>query len=87
MNIMPDFLVSILPLAVGGYYLVQSFSWLRLSFVLVLVILAFPVTGFVRGAIACKYCRQREIGCPAVQFFAKKDKKTGKIPSTVAGEK
>ena len=71
-NLVPDFLVSIIPLGIGGFYLVQSFTWLRLSFIVVLVIMAFPVTGFVRGSISCKFCRQREMGCPAVQLFAKK---------------
>ena len=72
-NLMPDFLVSLIPLVIGGFYLVQRFTWLRLSFILVLVIIAFPVTGFVRGSISCKFCRQKEIGCPAVQLFAKND--------------
>ena len=75
-NLMPDFLVSLIPLVIGGLYLVQSFTLLRLSFMLVLVILAFPVTGFVRGSISCKYCRQKEIGCPAVQLFTKNDQDT-----------
>ena len=70
-NLVPDFLVSVIPLAVGGFYLVQSFNWLRLSLIVVLVIMAFPVTGFVRRSISCKFCRQKEMGCPAVQFFSK----------------
>jgi hypothetical protein len=28
----------------------------------------------IRGSIACKYCKQRELGCPAEQMFAKKKK-------------
>ena len=67
----PDFLVSLVPLVVGGFYLVQLFSWLRLFLILILLILAFPVTGFVRSSISCKFCKQREIGCPAIQFFTK----------------
>ena len=72
MNLVPDFLVSVIPLAVGGFYLVQSFNWLRLSLIVVLVIMAFLVTGFVRGSISCKFCRQKVMGCPAEQLFAKK---------------
>jgi len=74
-NLVPDLLVSLIPLAIGGFYLVQSFSWLRLSFILVLVMIAFPVTGFVRSSISCKFCKQKEIGCPATQLFAKDDQK------------
>jgi len=72
-NLVPDFLVSLIPLAIGVFCLVQSFSWLRLSFILVLVMIAFPVTGFLRGSISCKFCKQKEIGCPAIQLFAKND--------------
>jgi hypothetical protein len=25
----------------------------------------------VRGQLACRYCKQREIGCPAAQLFNK----------------
>jgi hypothetical protein len=70
-NIIPDFLVSLIPLIIGVYYLITGFTWLRLVFILALIIIAFPVTGFVRGSIACKFCRQKEIGCPAEQLFAK----------------
>jgi len=70
-HLIPYFLVSLIPLVIGGFYLVQSFTWLRLSFILVLVIIAFPVTGFMRGSISCKFCRQKGMGCPAVQLFDK----------------
>ena len=70
-HLIPDFLVSLIPLVIGGFYLVTSFTWMRLSFILVLVIIAFPVTGFMRGSISCKFCRQKEMGCPAVQLFGK----------------
>ena len=70
-HLIPDFLVSLIPLVIGGLYLVESFTWLRLSLILVLVIIAFPVTGFMRGSISCKFCRQKEMGCPAVLLFSK----------------
>lgn len=75
LDLIPDFLVSLIPLIIGGYSLFQNFSWVRLSGIIVLVIIAFPVTGFIRGSIACKFCRQKEMGCPALQLFAKKDHK------------
>jgi len=73
LKLIPDFLVSLIPLVIGGVYLIQDFTWLRLSFVLVLVIIAFPITGFVRTSISCKFCKQKEIGCPAVQVFTKNE--------------
>jgi len=72
MHLMPDFLVSLIPLAAGVFLLAHSFAWPRLILVAALAILAFPVTGFVRSSIACAHCRQREIGCPAMQLFEKK---------------
>ena len=40
-----------------------------LVLVAVLLILGFPGTAFVRGQLACRFCRQRELGCPAEQLF------------------
>jgi hypothetical protein len=71
-NVLPDFLVSLIPLAVGIALLIHSFSWLVLLLVVALVFLGSVGTGFVRGQIACKYCKQRELGCPAEQLFNKK---------------
>jgi len=70
-DVVPDFLVSLIPLAVGIGLLIRDFSWLVLLLVLILVLLASLGTGFVRGQIACKYCKQRELGCPAEQLFSK----------------
>ncbi len=73
MSLVPDLLVSLIPLVVGIVYLVRGFSWPRLVLLVVLVVLAFPVTGFVRGSISCKFCKQRLIGCPAMRLFERKD--------------
>jgi hypothetical protein len=69
--ILPDFLVSILP-AVGGILLLvlRGWDWLIAALLILLVVFAFAVTGLVRGALACRHCRQRELGCPAYQLFA-----------------
>ena len=73
-DIVPDFLVSIIPLVIGIFLLILDFTWLRLSVILLLVIIAFPFTGFVRGSISCKFCKQKEIGCPAVLLFNSREK-------------
>ena len=73
MSLVPDFLVSLVPLAAGIFYLVYGFNWPRLILVVVMAILAFPATGYVRVSIACGHCKQKEYGCPAVQFFSKDD--------------
>jgi hypothetical protein len=71
-NIIPDFMVSVIPMVIGGAILLFDFSWLILSLVILLFVLSFPGTGFVRGSLACRHCRQRELGCPVERLFKKK---------------
>ena len=70
-NVLPDFMVSLVPLGVGIAVLIRSFSWLVLLLIVTLVLLGSVGTGFVRGQLACRYCKQRELGCPAEQLFNK----------------
>lgn len=70
-DIIPDFLVSIIPLLVGIVLLVINFNFLILLLVILLVILTSAGNAFIRGSLACKYCKQREIGCPAEKLFKK----------------
>lgn len=70
-DIIPDFLVSVIPMVVGIFLLIINFSWLILFLLILLFILGFLGNSFVRGQLACKYCQQREIGCPAQKLFEK----------------
>jgi hypothetical protein len=71
-DLVPEFLVMLIPVFAGIYLLVMEFRWLILGLVLVLLVLGFAGNGFVRGHLACRYCRQRTIGCPAIALFEKK---------------
>jgi hypothetical protein len=71
-HMIPDFLVVILPLLGGVILLIMDFSILILFFMIVLIILFFGGTAFIRGTFACKYCKQKDIGCPAYAIFNKK---------------
>jgi hypothetical protein len=71
-DILPDFLVSIIPLLVGVVLLIRNFSWLLLGTIVLLFLLMSAGNGFIRGTLACKYCKQRELGCPAEKLFSKK---------------
>jgi hypothetical protein len=51
--------------------MIQGFTWTILILVIALLLLGFPGNALVRGQLACKYCKQREIGCPATQLFDK----------------
>jgi hypothetical protein len=68
-DIMPDMMASIFPIAGGIILLATSFSWPILISIIVLVLLTTVGNGFVRGSLACRYCRQRELGCPAQKLF------------------
>ena len=71
-DLIPDFLVAIFPIVGGIILSVLDFSLLRIGLMILLVIFSFGGTAVIRGSFACKYCKQREIGCPAEQFFSKK---------------
>ena len=71
-DILPEFLVSIIPLFIGIWLLVSEFDWKILASMVILVILASVGSALVRGRLACKFCKQRELGCPAEQLFNKK---------------
>lgn len=70
-DIIPDFLVTIFPLVGGIIVLIINFSWLIAVLLVLLVILGFAGNALVRGSFACKYCKQRAIGCPAERLFNK----------------
>lgn len=70
-DIIPDFLVFLIPVIAGIVLLVQGFSWTILVLVIVLLVLGFAGNAFVRGQLACRFCKQRGIGCPAEKLFDK----------------
>ncbi len=70
-DMIPDLLVSAIPFVIGVVLLIVRFD-MRLLFPL-LILMAMTTMGnaFVRGKLACRYCKQREIGCPADKLFNK----------------
>ncbi|MHC4624839.1 MAG: hypothetical protein ACYS4W_13155 [Planctomycetota bacterium] len=74
-TLLPDFMVLILPLIGGTIYLIRDFSWPILALMVILAALSLAGNALMRGALACKYCKQREIGCPAEQLFSKEQAK------------
>ncbi len=70
-DILPDFLVTLVPMATGILLLIRQFDWLILILLAALFLLGFAGTGLVRTRIACRFCSQRELGCPAEQLFGK----------------
>ncbi len=71
-QLIPDFLVGIIPIVAGIILLVQNFSLLILGLIILLFLLFFGGTAIIRGKLVCKFCKQKEIGCPADKLFNKK---------------
>ena len=74
-DLLPDFLTFIIPLIGGVLLLYLRFFWLILGAMVLILILSIGGNLVIRGFFACKYCKQRELGCPAEQLFNKKTKK------------
>ena len=72
LDLLPDFFVMIFPLIGGIVLLITDFNWLILVLLIVLLGLSSAGNAFIRGSYACKYCKQKELGCPAEQLFNKK---------------
>jgi hypothetical protein len=70
-DLIPDFLVLIFPLVGGIIALIKDFTWLILVLMVILVVLSTSGNALIRGSLACKYCKQKELGCPAEQLFSK----------------
>jgi hypothetical protein len=64
-SMLPDFMVPLWPVLGGIILLVQNFTWL----LFLLVVLSLSGNAIVRGSLVCKYCRQKELGCPAARLF------------------
>jgi hypothetical protein len=74
-DLIPDLLVFLIPFVLGIVLLIKRFSIIILVLMLVLFLLNSLGNGFVRGKLACRYCRQRKLGCPAEKLFNKKVRK------------
>jgi hypothetical protein len=68
-ELLPDMLVLLIPFVGGIALLIQGFSWGLAMMLVALLALSFGGNYIVRNRIACKYCKQRELGCPAERFF------------------
>ena len=71
-DLIPDFLVGIIPMVGGIIILIYDFSFIILGLIILLAIIFFGGTGYIRGSFACRYCKQKEFGCPAQEIFTKK---------------
>jgi hypothetical protein len=70
-DMIPDILVTLLPLIAGIVVLILNFNYLVLLALIILILLTSYGNGFVRGSLTCKLCKQKELGCPADKLFNK----------------
>jgi hypothetical protein len=77
-DLVPDFMVAILPTIGGIVLLATAFSWIVLALLATLLVLSFGGNALIRGSFACKYCKQKELGCPAEKLFSKGPKPSEK---------
>jgi hypothetical protein len=70
-DMIPDLLASLIPVLTGIVLIIVKFDFLLLAAVLVLILLTTAGNGFIRGRLVCRYCKQRDLGCPAERMFNK----------------
>ena len=70
-DLIPDLLVALIPFLAGIYLLVTMFNWLMLCLTAILLLITTFGNGYIRSNIVCKYCKQRELGCPAEKLFSR----------------
>ncbi len=70
-DMIPDLLISLVPFVIGIVLLILKFDFILLSALVLLLLLTTFGNGFIRGTMTCKYCRQRDLGCPADALFNK----------------
>jgi len=68
-DMIPDLLVSLVPFIIGIVLMIISFDFILLFAVIILIGLTTIGNGFIRGNLTCRYCKQRESGCPADKLF------------------
>ena len=70
-SMIPDVLVSVIPMITAVVLMIVDFHWILPIMLVLLILLTSVGNSYVRGHRACKYCRQRELGCPAEKLFNK----------------
>jgi hypothetical protein len=70
-NMIPDLLVTLIPTVVGIILLILKFDMWILIAILVILLLTTVGNSLIRGRLTCKYCKQRDLGCPAEKLFNK----------------
>jgi hypothetical protein len=68
-DMIPDLIVTLIPLITGIALLIIKFEPFILLALILLIVLTTFGNQYIRGRLTCKFCRQRELGCPAEKLF------------------
>jgi hypothetical protein len=68
-DMIPDLAVSLVPLLISIVLMIIRFDIFLLIAAIALILLSTAGNGFIRGKLTCRYCKQRELGCPADELF------------------
>ena len=71
-NLLPQVLISIIPILAGAYLLTQVFTLQILALTVLPLIIWFLGNPLLYGKLGCPHCKQGRICCPANEFFGKK---------------
>jgi hypothetical protein len=71
-DLIPDLLIPAIPFLTGIILIFVDFKFITLIAMALIAFLSTKGNEYVRGKLACFYCRQRELGCPAFELFNKK---------------
>jgi len=70
-DLIPDLLVTLIPVVTGIILLILKFNLAILIGMLILIASTTFGNELIRGSLTCKFCKQREPGCPAEKLFSK----------------
>jgi hypothetical protein len=70
-DMIPDILVSLIPLITGIVLLIIHFDFFVLAALILLIFLSTKGNEVIRGSYTCNHCIQKDLGCPADKLFNK----------------
>lgn len=73
-TMIPQILLSLVPIIVGVLLLIKDFDWITLLVMLTPVVLWIFGNPVIYGKLACSHCKQKNICCPVCEHFKPKKK-------------
>jgi len=73
-GMVPEMLAFFIPIGFGAVMLFQKFNLVILILMGILFLMTSAGNAYIRGSLLCKYCKQRELGCPAEKLLNKNGK-------------